>query len=111
MPKYLIQATYNVEGLKALLKEGGSSRREAVAQAAKGLGGALETCYFAFGNTDVFMILDLPDNVVATAASLMGNVAGTHKATFTVLVTPEEVDQAAALAKEKIAAYRPPGQD
>ena len=63
----------------------------------------------AIGDTDVFMIVDLPDNVNATAASLIGNVAGTSKVTFTVLVTPEEVDQATDMAKEKMAAYRPPG--
>jgi len=110
MPKYLIRSSYTVEGLKGLLKEGGSSRREAVAQALKSLGGTLEACYYAFGDTDLFLIVDLPDNGSATAASLLGNAAGTAKVKITVLITPEEVDQAADLAKEKMAAYRPPGQ-
>jgi len=109
MPKYLIHSTYGVEGVKAVLKEGGSSRREAVAQGVKAVGGSLEACYFAFGDTDAFMIVDLPDNVTAAASSLLGNAAGTHKTTFTVLITPEELDQASELAKEKMAAYRPPG--
>ena len=56
------------------------------------------------------MIMDLPDNVRATAVSLIGNAAGAIKARVTVLITPEEVDQATDLAKEKMAAYRPPGQ-
>ena len=109
MPKYLIQSTYTVEGAKAVMNEGGSSREEAVAQAVTALGGSLEACYFAFGDIDAFMIVDLPDNVTAAAASLVGNAVGTHKTTFTVLITPKELDQAADLAKEKMAAYRPPG--
>ena len=110
MPKYLGRASYTVDGLKGLLKEGGVSRREAVAKAIKSLGGTLEAFYYAFGDTDVFFIADYPDNVTATAASLVGNAAGTSTVTVTVLLTPEEVDQATDLAKEKLAAYRPPGE-
>ena len=54
--------------------------------------------------------MDLPDNVTAAGGTLLGNVAGTHRTKTTVLITPEEVDQATDLAKEKMAAYRPPGQ-
>jgi uncharacterized protein with GYD domain len=110
MPKYLIQGSYTEAGLKGLLKEGGSSRREAVEHAAKSLGGTLEAYYYAFGGTDIFVIVDYPDNVTATAASLVVNAAGTAKAKTTVLVTPEEVDQAADLARRMSAEYRPPGR-
>jgi uncharacterized protein with GYD domain len=109
MPKYMIQANYTEEGLKGLLKEGGSSRRKAVEQTARSLGGTVEAFYYAFGETDVYVIVDYPDNVTTTAGALMVNVAGTSKVTTTVLITPEEVDQATNLAKEKMAAYRPPG--
>jgi len=110
MPKYLIQSSYTQEGLEGLLAEGGSSRREAVEKALASIGGTLEACYYAFGDTDVFIITDLPDNVMATAASLIGNAAGTSKIKITVLITPEEVDKATEVAKEMSAAYRPPGQ-
>ncbi len=110
MPKYLIRATHTVEGLKGLLKEGGSSRREAIARGTEAMGGKLEAMYYAFGDTDLFVIVDLPDNVTATAGSLMTNIPGMSKNTTTVLITPEEVDQAVALAKEKMSVYRPPGQ-
>jgi uncharacterized protein with GYD domain len=110
MPKYLGRAIYTGEGLQGLLKEGGTKRRDAVEQAIKALGGTMEAFYYAFGDTDVFYIADYPDNVTATAVSLIGNAAGTHKHTITVLVTPEEVDRAVDLAGEKMAAYRPPGQ-
>jgi len=106
MSKYLLQASYTEEGLKGLLKEGGSSHREAVAQAVAGLGGTLEAFYYAFGDTDVFAIADLPDNVSAASFALVVNVAGTAKVKTTVLMTPEEVDQAV----KKSVDYRPPGQ-
>jgi len=106
MPKYLFQASYTEEGLQGLLKEGGSSRREAVAQTIKGLGGTLEAFYYAFGATDVFAIADLPDNVSTTAFALIVNAAGTAKVKTTVLITPEEVDQAVKTSVD----YRPPGQ-
>lgn len=106
MPKYLFQASYTEAGLKGLLKEGGSSRREAVEQALKGLGGTLEAFYYAFGDTDVFAIVGLPDSVSATAFALITNAAGTAKIKTTVLITPEEVDQ----ATKKSVEYRPPGK-
>ena len=57
------------------------------------------------------MIVDLPDNVMASVSSLIGNVSGSGKAAITVLITPEEVDQATVLANERMAAYRPPGEE
>jgi uncharacterized protein with GYD domain len=106
MSKYLYQASYTKEGLEGLLKEGGSSRREAVAKAVEGLGGTLEVFYYAFGYTDVFAIADLPDNVSAASLALVVNVAGTAKVATTVLMTTEEVDQAV----KKSVDYRAPGQ-
>ena len=110
MPRYLIQGSYTEEGLKGLLKEGGSSRREALRKAAESLGGTLEACYYAFGDTDIVCIVDYPDNVAATAAVLVVNAAGTARANTTVLITPEEVDKAVGVAKEIGSAYRPPGR-
>jgi uncharacterized protein with GYD domain len=106
MPKYLFQASYTQEGLKGLLKDGGSNRREAVEQAVKSLGGTLEAFYYAFGDTDVFAIADLPDNVSSTSFCLTINSAGTATIKTTVLISPQEVDQAA----KKSVDYRPPGR-
>jgi uncharacterized protein with GYD domain len=106
MPKYLFQATYIGEGLKGLLKEGGSKRRETVEQMIKGMGGTLEGYYFAFGEYDSFVIVDLPDNVSTTALSLIVNASAAVKVKTTVLLTPEEVDQ----ATKKSVDYRPPGR-
>ena len=106
MPKYLAHASYTVEGLKGLLKDGGTKRRDAVEQLAKGLGGTVEAFYYAFGDDDLFVIFDLPDNVSATIGSMVVNASGAAKAKMTVLLTPEEVDE----ATKKSVDYIPPGQ-
>ena len=106
MPKYLVQASYVGEGLKGILKEGGSSRKKAVETVIKGMGGTLESFYYAFGEYDVFGIADMPDNVTAAAFSLAINASGAVQARTTVLMTPEEVDKAV----KKTVDYRPPGQ-
>jgi uncharacterized protein with GYD domain len=106
MPKYMFHGSYTTEGVKGLLKEGGSSRRETIAQLAKSLGGTLEAYYFAFGDDDFYVIVDAPDNVTAAAASLVGAASGALNVKTTVLMTPEEVDEVA----KKTINYRPPGQ-
>ena len=105
MSKYLVQANYVGDGLKGLLKEGGSSRRTAVETLIESVGGKVEVFYFAFGDADLFVIADFPDNITAAAVSLIVNAAGTAAAKVTVLLTPEEIDAAA----KKSVSYRPPG--
>jgi uncharacterized protein with GYD domain len=106
MPKYLVQGSYSEQGLKGLLQEGGSKRREAVEQLTKGMGGRLEAFYYAFGNDDFVIIVDLPSNVDASALSLAVNASGAVESRMTVLITPEEVDQ----ATKKTVKFRPPGK-
>ena len=106
MPKYLIQVSYVGEGLKGLLKEVGSSRRASIETLIKNMGGNLESFYYAFGEDDVVVIADFPDNATAAAFSLAGNAIGALKARTTILMTPEEVDE----ATKKTVGYRPPGR-
>jgi uncharacterized protein with GYD domain len=106
MPKYLIQANYVGDGLKGLLKEGGSSRRAAVEKLFGSLGGQVEAFYYAFGETDLYIIADVPDNVTAAALSLTVNAVGAATARVTVLLTSEDIDA----ATKKSPMYRPPGQ-
>jgi len=106
MPKYLIQATYTGEGTKGLLAEGGSKRRDAAEKAVKAAGGKVEAFFFAFGKSDAIVVVDLPDNVSAAAASLAINASGVVTTSTTVLLTPGEIDEAA----KKSVPYRAPGQ-
>src|SRR6186997_2939856 len=108
MPKYLFQGSYSEQGLKGLLQEGGSKRREAAEQLIKGVGGRLEAYYYAFGSNDFVIIADLPSNVDAAALSLAVNASGAVQSRITVLITPEEADQ--ATKKVKTVKYRPPGE-
>jgi uncharacterized protein with GYD domain len=103
--KYLIEGSYGVSA-KGLLKEGGTSRRAMVEGLVNSIGGKIEAFYYAFGDTDVFVIADLPDNVTAAALSLVVNASGAVAIKVTVLLTPEEID---AAAKRNLS-YRAPGQ-
>lgn len=105
MPKYLVFGSYTQEGVKGLLKEGGSNRREAVEQAANSVGATLEAYYFAFGENDFYLILDAPDQASIIATSLSASASGAVNIQTVVLITPEEIDQ----ALEKHVDYRPPG--
>jgi uncharacterized protein with GYD domain len=105
MAKYLVRATYTTDGVRAVLKEGGGGSRDAVRGLIEGLGGSLEAFYFAFGDDDVYAIIDLPDSASAAAASLAVSATGATRCRVTVLLTPDEVDD----ATKKTISYRAPG--
>jgi uncharacterized protein with GYD domain len=92
--KYLFEARYTAEGAKGVAREGGSGRCAAVAKMTESLGGKLETFYYAFGDADAYVIVDVPDNVSAAAIALAVNQAGAAAAKTVVLITPEDKDKA-----------------
>jgi uncharacterized protein with GYD domain len=106
MPKFMLQASYTPEGVKGLLKDGGSARKKAVADLMQSVEGKLESFYFAYGETDVFAILDVPDPAAAAAAALTVASTGAVRCKTTVLITPEDMDK----ATKKTARYTPPGR-
>jgi len=65
----------------------------------------LETFYFALVDTNVFAVVNFPDNMSAAAVSLAANAAGAINVKATALITPEEMDQAV----QKSEGLRPPG--
>ena len=71
---------------------------------AKGLGGKVESFYFGFGEGDAYVIVDLPDNVSAAAVGLAVSASGLASTKTIVLLTPEEIDQAAKTQVD----YKPP---
>jgi uncharacterized protein with GYD domain len=105
MAKYLFEVNYTLDGIKGVKAKGGSARFEATKQAAESLGGTVEAYYFAFGGTDVYAIVDFPDNVSAASMALTGAAAGGVTIRTVVLISPEEIDQAVA----KSVSYAPPG--
>ena len=105
MARYLFQGSYSPEGARGLLREGGTRRRAAVERLMQSLGGRLEAFYYEFGDTDLYMIVDVPDNVAAASASLIVAASGAGRWRTVVLLTPEDMDRAAASG----AAYEAPG--
>jgi uncharacterized protein with GYD domain len=105
MPKYLLEVNYTLDGIKGVKSKGGSARVAAATELIEGLGGKVESFYFAFGGTDVYVVADFPDNVSAAAAALTVSAGGGATARTVVLITAAEVD--AAVAKKTT--YRAPG--
>jgi uncharacterized protein with GYD domain len=106
MPKYLLKVSYTADGVKGVLRDGGSARRQAAEAAVKSTGSRLESMYFAFGDDDVYCIIDGPDNATMAAAAMAISASGLVKAHTVVLLTPEEIDQ----ASKKTVSYTPPGR-
>lgn len=106
MPKYLIAGSYSADGLKGLQRDKASGRRTAVNTAVEAAGGKLEGLYYALGEDDVYLIVDLPDIVSAAAFGIAVSAAGLVRTRTTALMTVEEVDQALA----KSVNYRAPGR-
>ena len=105
MPKFLIEASYQPEGARGVAQKGGTARREIISQLIGSMGGSVESFYFAFGDADVYVVVDLPSNEAASALALSINQSSATKVRTIVLLTPEQVDEAAKMTPD----YRPPG--
>ncbi len=106
MPKYLFEATYVGQGIKGLMKEGGTARRDALVEALKSVGGTLDSFYYAFGYYDVLGVFDVPDDASAAALSLLINSTGNVNVRLKPLLSLEDMDEAV----KKTPSYRAPGQ-
>ena len=106
MTNYLVTASYSPDGIKGVLKTGGTVRGNAVSKAVAELGGTMHSFHFAFGGDDAVVLVELPDNVAAAALGLAVSSTGLASAKTTVLLTPAELDEA---AKRQVA-YTPPGK-
>jgi len=95
MANYLYYGNYVGDGVKGLLKDGGSVRVAAVKKLFESVGGTLECFYWAFGQYDYFLIADVPDNVSALSISLRIGATGLFRNNTIVLMTPEEMDEVA----------------
>ena len=104
MGKFLFKGTYTSAGAGGLLEHGGVARRASVTKLAESLGGRIESMYFAFGDTDAYVVADLPDHSAAAAFSLAAGASGGATVETIVLLTPEEIDA----ASKKGAEYQPP---
>jgi uncharacterized protein with GYD domain len=105
MAKYLISANYTAEGMAGVRAAGAKSRVDAVSTMLEAMGGKLDSFHFAFGDTDVYAIADVPDDEAAAALSIAINSSGAVSSHTTKLLTVEQVDEALRLSVD----YRAPG--
>jgi len=106
LPYYLVEVSYTAEAWKTLVKNP-QNRMDAVSRAVEKVGGKFHGGWFAFGQYDVIIILEMPDNVAAAANSIAYAAGGACSAVRTTpLLTPEEAVK--ALKKASETSYRPP---
>ena len=107
MAYFLLQGAYTAEAWKSLV-DNPVNRTEAIRPAVEKLGGRIESTYFAFGDYDVVLTLQMPDNVSAAAFSLAVAAGGAFKThQMTPLMSMEEGLE--ALSRAGDTGYRPPG--
>jgi uncharacterized protein with GYD domain len=107
MALYLLQVAYTSEAW-AIQLQNPLDRREAVSPVVERLGGYIERAYYAFGDYDAILIIEMPDHVSAAAFSLAVSAGRAVKAIKTSpLLTIE--DGIAAMQQAASAGYRPPG--
>lgn len=104
MPKYLAMAKFTADALKGLRAAGAAKRVEVNRTAIESLGGKLECYYYAFGEHDVYAVIDLPDDEAAAAASITVNQTGLIAVQVVKLLTAEQVDDALGRSPN----YQPP---
>lgn len=105
MGKYLLQASYNAEGVRGLIKEGAAARVAYVTEFVASFGGTVESFHFAMGKHDALVVVDAPDDSVVIAASMAVGASGAVTLSTVKLITAEEADAAIA----RVGAYRAPG--
>lgn len=95
MAKYLVKANYAAEGVRGLIKEGGSSRATAVRRMVEGVGGTMDLFYYAYGDADAYVVVDVPSQDAALSLSLAVNACGAVTLSMVPLISPAQLDAAA----------------
>jgi uncharacterized protein with GYD domain len=106
MAKYMIKASYSTEGIKGLMAKGGTARRDAIEKLVTGVGGSVESLYFAFGADDVYVVVDAPSHeAMAAVAGTVTSSGALSDYETVVLLTADQLDAAANMSVD----YNPPG--
>jgi len=106
MAYYMYQASFTAEAWAKMVKEP-QNREAALRPSIEKLGGKLIGYWMAFGESDAVVIVQLPDNVSAAAASLAATAGGAVKSLKTTpLMSVEESME--AMRKAAGVGYRAP---
>lgn len=106
MPRYLWKVQYTTEGARGLLNEGGSARQAVIVTMVESVGGTVESCNFALGTHQLYVIGSVPDEIAAATLAIQTAASGYARSESIELLTPEQVDEAVRREAE----YRGPGQ-
>ena len=105
MARFMFKVSYSKEGIQGVIKEGAANRRTFIEKMAVDMGGSITSFDFAFGETDVYAIAEMPDAITAAAVATAVGAAGTGSIETVVLLSAEDIDRAI----EQHAPYRAPG--
>ena len=107
MATYMIEVSYTSAALAALVKEP-QDRAQVVSKSVKKLGGKVHGFWFAFGDSDVVGIVEMPDNASMAAFALAIGAGGAcSKVKTTALLSAEEAKS--AMKKAPKTGYTPVG--
>lgn len=108
MPMYLFQGKYTPETFKKLISNP-QDRTATVRKLTEAAGGKLHHLLFAFGEHDVVVLSEYPDNTSAAAAMMAVAAGGALSGgQTTVLLTASEAQEAMKKAGAITGAYKPP---
>ena len=105
MAKYLYRLQYTKAGLEGTVKEGFRKREAFFRKTVEALGGTTESAYWAYGDEDIFIVVDFPQTEAATGLSLALGLTGSFRVTTTPLLAAKDMDAGV----KRIPAYRAPG--
>ena len=110
MAYYLLRAKYAQDSMNALVQRP-EDRMLTTTRLLKEVGGRLHYYFFSFGEYDIVLLFELPDNVGAASLAMTLSAAGTVTATETIpLLTTEEAIDAMNQAREASGIYVRPGR-
>lgn len=105
MPKFMIAGSYTPQGMQGVKKDKASGRQKAIAAVCSEMGGKLDAIYFALGEDDVYVIVDMPSVAAISSLCVAVGSSGMVKTRTVPLLTVAEMDA----ALDSNVKYRPPG--
>lgn len=110
MPYYLARAKISKDMISALVSRP-EDRLVATTRFLQQIGGRLHNYFFSFGEFDIVLLFELPDNVSAASLSMTLTAAGSiTEMETTPLLTMEEAVAAMQSAGQATGVYVPPGR-
>ena len=107
MPLFLAQVSYTPEAWAALVRNPHDRLTQVLTPLMRDLGGRTHGAWLSFGDYDVVVVYEVPDNVSAAAAAIAISAGGAVKSVkSTPLMTVEQGVE--AMTKAKSLTYSPP---